>query len=245
VRFDRIAALLTAGLFSLFVLGLGEIAHAGLSLSVAAEWVGAAICGIILFRRQAGHAAPMIATDLLRRPLFALSAVASVCAFAAQGLAFVSLPFLLQHGLGHSQVETGFLMTPWPVDVAGMAPLAGYFSDHYGPGLLGSIGLAALCAGLVLLATLPSSPSVIGIVWRMAVCEAGFGFFQAPNVRAFMTSAPPTRSGSASGMASLVRLLGQTTGAALVAGCFAYANANGPHAGTVSRKYVCRRSGCR
>ena len=227
-RFDRLAALLTAGLFSLFVLGLGEIAHAGPSLRVAAEWVGAAICGIILLRRQAGHAAPMIATDLLRRPLFALSAVASICAFSAQGLAFVSLPFLLQHGLGHSQVETGFLMTPWPVVVAAMAPFAGYLSDRYAPGLLGGIGLAALCIGMVLLATLPVSPSIIDIVWRMAVCGAGFGFFQAPNVRAFMTSAPPARSGSASGMASLVRLLGQTTGATLVAACFALAITDGP-----------------
>ena len=51
-------------------------------------------------RRQAGHPAPILAVDLLRRPLFALSAATAVCAFAAQALAFVSLPFLFQTVLG-------------------------------------------------------------------------------------------------------------------------------------------------
>ena len=32
----------------------------------------------------------------------------------------------------------------------------------------------------------------------MAVCGVGFGFFQAPNLRALMSSAPAGRSGSAS-----------------------------------------------
>ncbi len=121
---------------------------------------------------------PVLAVDLFRRPLFALSAATSVCSFAAQGLAFVSLPFLFQHALGRSQVETGFLMTPWPVVVALMAPIAGRLSDRYPPGLLGGIGLAILAAGMASLAALPAEPSVVGIAWRMALCGAGFGFFQ-------------------------------------------------------------------
>ena len=125
-------------------------------------------------------------------------------------------------------MQTGYLITAWPVVVAVMAPIAGRLSDRYSPGLLGGIGLAVLCLGMTLLARLPAAPSTVGIVWRLAVCGAGFGFFQAPNARAFMTGAPAARSGSASGIASLVRLLGQTTGAALVAACFALAQANGP-----------------
>lgn len=54
----------------------------------------------------------------------------------------------------------------------------------------------------------------------MALCGAGFGFFQSPNVRTLMSSAPPGRSGGASGMVGTVRLLGQSIGAALVAACF-------------------------
>jgi DHA2 family multidrug resistance protein-like MFS transporter len=51
----------------------------------------------------------------------------------------------------------------------------------------------------------------------MAMTGAGFGLFQSPNNRAMLASAPRERSGGASGMLGTARLLGQTTGAALVA----------------------------
>ena len=170
----------------------------------------------------------MLPVDLFKRPVFALSAVTAVCSFAAQGLAFVSLPFYFESVLHRSQVETGFLMTPWPVVVALAAPVAGRLSDRYPPGLLGAIGLAIMSAGMASLALLPAHPHVLDIGIRMAICGAGFGFFQSPNLKAFMASAPPERSGGASGMVATARLLGQTTGAALVALSFGIAGRHGP-----------------
>ena len=49
------------------------------------------------------------------------------------------------------------------------------------------------------------------------LCGAGFGLFQSPNNSILIASAPPQRSGSASGMLATARLIGQTTGAALMA----------------------------
>ncbi len=86
-----------------------------------------------------------------------------------------------------SQVETGFFMTPWPLVVGIMAPIAGRLSDRYPVGILGGIGLATLSVGMVLLATLPVMPGIADIVWRMVICGIGFGFFQAPNLKALMT----------------------------------------------------------
>jgi MFS transporter, DHA2 family, multidrug resistance protein len=63
----------------------------------------------------------------------------------------------------------------------------------------------------------------------MTVCGLGFGFFQSPNNRAIVTSAPRERSGSAGAIQSTARLLGQTIGAALVALIFGFA---GPSGGT-------------
>ena len=61
----------------------------------------------------------------------------------------------------------------------------------------------------------------------MAVCGFGFGFFQSPNNRLLLGSAPPERSGGASGMLSTARLLGQTVGSALVALTFGLSGAAG------------------
>ncbi|WP_252181394.1 MFS transporter [Azospirillum sp. B4] len=219
-RFDLVAAALTAGLFSLLVLGMGEAAHAASWPQLLAELVGAALCGVLLLRRQRGHPAPMLAVDLFRNPVFTLSAVTSVCTFVAQGLAFVSLPFLFQSVMGRSAVETGLLITPWSVVVAIMAPIAGKLSDRYPPGILGGVGLAMLALGMALTALMPANPSGLDIAWRLGVCGAGFGFFQSPNLKAIMSSAPLHRSGGASGIVASARLLGQSAGAALTAACF-------------------------
>jgi DHA2 family multidrug resistance protein-like MFS transporter len=61
----------------------------------------------------------------------------------------------------------------------------------------------------------------------MAICGCGFGFFQAPNLKALMSSAPPGRSGGASGIVATARLTGQTIGAALAALCFSLAGRDG------------------
>jgi DHA2 family multidrug resistance protein-like MFS transporter len=138
------------------------------------------------------------------------------------------LPFYFESVLHRDPIETGFLMAPWAIVVALAAPIAGRLSDRYPPGLLGGVGLAILSAGMASLAWLPADPSVPDIVWRMALCGIGFGFFQSPNLRALMSSAPPERSGGASGVVATARLIGQTTGAALVALCFGLGGAQGP-----------------
>lgn len=225
--FDFPGALLAAGALGLFMLGIGSAAHHAPAGLVLGELVAAVVLGWILIRRQADHPAPMLPVDLFRRPLFALSTATAICSFAVQGLAFVSLPFYFEDILGRSQVETGLFMTPWPLVVAVMAPIAGRLSDRYSVGVLGSLGLAMLAAGMALLAMLPASPAVADICWRMAICGCGFGFFQTPNMKALMSSAPASRSGGASGIVATARLIGQTSGAALAALCFGIAGRDG------------------
>lgn len=219
-KIDAATAILNVLAFGMLILTFGDAAHQESWRRLLPELLATVVLFALLLRRQAGHAAPMLPVDLFKRPLFALSSLTAVCTFATQGLAFVSLPFYFEHTLGRSPVETGFLMTPWAVLVAVMAPIAGKLSDRYPPGALGGIGLALLSSGMVSLLMLPDQPTVFDIGWRMAWCGIGFGFFQAPNLKAIMGSAPPSRAGGASGVVATSRLIGQATGAALVAYCF-------------------------
>jgi DHA2 family multidrug resistance protein-like MFS transporter len=216
-RFDIVSAVLNALAFGLLIIGIDGVAHGESVAAVAAELVAAVLFGVALVYRQLSQAWPLLPIDLLRIPIFALSAITSVCSFAAQMMAYVSLPFYLQDVLGRSQVETGLLMTPWPLGSAVIAPIAGRLADRYSAGMLGGVGLGLFALGLAALAVLPATPSSGDIIWRMAICGVGFGLFQAPNNRAMINSAPRERSGGASGMLSTARLLGQTIGAALVA----------------------------
>jgi MFS transporter, DHA2 family, multidrug resistance protein len=98
-----------------------------------------------------------------------------------------------------------------------VSPFAGRFSDRISPGLLGGIGLAVLGLGLLSFALLAAHAQPIDIVWRMALCGVGFGLFQSPNNRTLVGAAPKSRSGAASGLLGTARLIGQSTGTALVA----------------------------
>ena len=163
---------------------------------------------------------PILPFDLLRIPIFSVSVLTSICSFLAQMLAMVALPFYLQHACGYDDVATGLLLTAWPAVIMVVAPVAGLLVERVHAGLLGGTGLAAMAAGLLLLAFLPEHPTDFEIVWRLVLCGAGFGLFQSPNNSILIASAPPERSGSASGMLATARLLGQTTGAALMAFLF-------------------------
>jgi MFS transporter, DHA2 family, multidrug resistance protein len=209
-------ALLYAGTFALVLAGLQSLAHHAATPSALALIVCGVLLGVLMVRYELAHEAPHIPFDLLRIPLFSLSVASSVCAFIAQMSALVALPFYIQR-MGHSAVETGLLMTPWPVAIALMAPIAGRLADRYPAGLLGGVGLIVMAAGLTLLAFFPAGGTAAAFIWCMALCGVGFGLFQSPNNRAMLSAAPRARSGAAGAMLSTARLIGQALGAAGVA----------------------------
>ncbi|MCI1035517.1 MFS transporter [Raoultella terrigena] len=228
-RFDLPSAIMNALTFGLLIVALGGFAQGQSGRLVLAELAAMLVIGFFFIRRQLRMPVPLLPVDLLRIPLFSLSICTSICSFCAQMLALVSLPFFLQATIGRSEVETGLLLTPWPLATMVMAPLAGYLIEKIHAGLLGAVGLAVMACGLFGLALLPSSPSDLDIIWRMALCGAGFGLFQSPNNHTIVSSAPSHRSGGASGMLGTARLLGQSTGAALVALLFNLQGNGGTH----------------
>jgi DHA2 family multidrug resistance protein-like MFS transporter len=168
-------------------------------------------------RRQFTLPEPMIALDLFRIPAFSFAGATSFATFTAQGLAYVALPFLFQEALGKTPLASGLLLTSWPLSIACVAPLAGYLSDRYPAGVLASVGLAILTLGLGLYATLSPTAGTLAIVLHGVVCGLGFGFFQSPNNRELIGSAPRSKSASASGLLATIRVSGQTLGASIVA----------------------------
>lgn len=226
-QFDALGAGLNAATLGLLVIAVDELGRGESIAWAVAELAVAAVLGLVFITRERARTAPILPIDLFRRPIFALSVATSICSYTAQGTAFVSLPFLFED-VGHlTQIATGLLMTPWPAVVVLIAPIAGRLSDRSSPTLLGAMGLAVMTAGMGLLLTLPAHAGWADVAWRMAVCGFGFGFFQSPNNRLLIGSAPPERSGAASGMLSTARLFGQTTGSAIVALTFGIGSATG------------------
>lgn len=216
---DYPAAMLSAGMLGLVIFG-GESFARTLSGSALVLLLCGIGLGILLVRREWRKPAPLFPLDLLRIPVFRLSIMTSTLSFAAQMMALVTMPFLLQGMLGRSIVESGLLLTPWPLAIGCMAPFVGRLADRYPAGILGGIGLALFSIGLFSLSFIDPQSPTLAIVWRMALCGVGFGMFQSPNNRAMISAAPWDRSGAAGGMLATARLLGQTVGAVAVASGF-------------------------
>jgi MFS transporter, DHA2 family, multidrug resistance protein len=222
--FDFFSAMLSGVAVGLIVLGISMAARAAHVAVIVGCLVAGVLLGWWLVVRQKDHPAPILPVDLFRIPAFSLSTAVALAAYCAQGLAFVPLPFFFQDVMGRSAVETGLMITPWPLLLAIVSPIAGRLADRYSAGLLGSVGLAILVFGFASLTTLHAQSTTWDVTWRLALCGFGFGFFQSPNLKTMILSAPRSRSGSASGMVGTARIIGQALGAALAALCYVVAS---------------------
>jgi MFS transporter, DHA2 family, multidrug resistance protein len=221
---DRFSVALNGAAFASLVVGaemlVAEPALAALLLTLAA------LSLTKLIRREMQTEAPLIPLDLLRNASFRISVIASICCFAGVTIGLLSLPFLLQHGLGQNTLSTGFYMTPWPLTVAIAAPLAGRLASRIPTARLCAAGGVFLAVGLTSISLWPWQGSLSPMVLLTMLCGLGFGLFQVPNNRNMFLSTPRERSGAAGGMQATARLTGQTAGGVITSLLFTMAPAS-------------------
>ena len=213
--FDWLGAISSATALGLIVVAVDQIGHWNNKTLISCIFI-AMILFIIFIKIQNHSKYPLLPLDIFRSKIYSLAVISSILIFISQGIALVSLPFVLQHTYGYSVLESAFIFTPWPVAVAFCAPLAGILSNHFNPTKISSIGAVLFCLGLSSLAFLPETVSTINILWRVAICGLGYGLFIPPNNREMFTNVKKNRTVIASGMLSTARTTGQSMGAAIV-----------------------------
>lgn len=226
--YDVLGALLCALSFGLIIYGIESAVHGDAPVLGAAIVVAGAVIAVVFVRRELQSKIPILPLDLLMRPALGLSTLGGLLVFIASMTVMLSLPFRLQQHYGFLPGEVGAMITPWPLAIMLIGPLAGMLSDRFPAGILGGIGMGIATSALVLLAFLPAHVSHFDLVWRMALSGAGFGLFLVPNARLIVHSAPHERAASAGGLISTTRLTGQTLGATLLAALLSAGVGSGP-----------------
>ena len=220
-RLDKAGSLLNIIFFGLLFYALGNITKPGLVTTCIILLGLALLTGYLYVKRELKRDHPMMPVDLFRTRLYSTSILTSTCSFIAMNLTLISLPFLFLSVLGFSELTTGFAMTPWPVATMIVSPFAARWIEKHNAAYTAAFGMTVFMAGLVLLVFIPINSDIWDILWRMAICGIGFGFFQTPNNIVMVMATPVERTGAAGGMQSTARLTGQTFGSTLVSIIFA------------------------
>jgi DHA2 family multidrug resistance protein-like MFS transporter len=231
-RFDHLAAVLSMFTVGTLIVGIDYVSTFPLQ-AIGIVALGA-VAGIVLVRRSSQQTAPLVPVDLFRIPPIRFALGASASTFAAQMATFISLPFYLQQTLDKSQSAVGFLMASWPAGAALIALIAGRLANRYPVAILSGLGAGAMATGLALIVVLPAAVSDVWLMLAMMLAGIGFGFFQTPNNRVMIGSAPRNRAGAVGGLQATTRVLGQTFGGAVVASLFALGLDAGPTLGLIA-----------
>ncbi|HEX6383340.1 MAG TPA: MFS transporter [Anaerolineae bacterium] len=164
---------------------------------------------------------PMIDLRLFRNTLFSVNLITGFITFVCIAGTFILLPFYLEDVLGYNTRQVGLMLAILPIFLGITAPVSGALSDRFGTRPITVAGLVVLLVGYYAASTFNSQTNTLGFILRLIPIGIGMGVFQSPNNSAIMGAAPRERLGIASGLLSITRTLGQTTGIAVLGAIWA------------------------
>lgn len=229
-RFDLSGAVLLAMALAALTVGFSFGQDWGWTsarvLGILAVAVASLVAGAFV---EAGASHPIIDLGLLRNRVFASAVASLLCSMLALFAIGFLFPFYFEELRGFPPERTGLLLTPFPLAMAVISPVAGALSDRIGSRWLAPVALAITTAALLSLTHLDATTPISAIWWRLSLAGVGLGLFQSPNTRSLMSAAPAAQQGMASGIFATTRITGQALSVAVAGAVFA--TIGGPLAG--------------
>jgi EmrB/QacA subfamily drug resistance transporter len=220
-KFDAAGAVILLVTLACYALGMTMGQQMGFTAPLVLAALTATVLGLGVFafvEMRIGQ--PMVNLRMFRNALFSVNLLMSFLIFMVLSGGFL-MPFILQNVLGYSTGLVGLFLISQPVATGLIAPLAGSLSDRFGPRMISVAGLVLIVVGCVAISTFNETVTPLGIILRLVPLGLGMGLFQSPNNSAIMGAVNRERLGVASGLLSLARTLGSSTGLPLMGSLFA------------------------
>lgn len=156
--------------------------------------------------RCANH---LLNVRLFRNKVFSGSCLATFMNYASSYSISYFLALYLQSIGGLTAMEAGTLMLVQPAIQAVGTPFFGRCSDRMrDKRLLPTLGMAVSAAGILTFMGYGTDTGLPTVVATMSIIGVGFSLFSAPNTSVIMGSVPPSETGEASAMVSVMRQTG-------------------------------------
>lgn len=177
---------------------------------------GSALSLVGFIWRETHHHEPMLDLKIFRSLAFSLGLLLRFLGnFVIAGVIFI-LPFFFELVNHYSTEKSGLLLVIPSIVTVVSAPIAGILADRFGARNINLIGLVLMAVGCGCISTFDSQLTIGQYVIGIIPYGLGVGLFETPNSSMIMGAAPPEQLGVASGLLSLVRILGQLVGVPLV-----------------------------
>jgi len=164
--------------------------------------------------------APMVEFALFKtRQFIGSNLVAFIITFAMMGT-FFFMALYMQDILGYSALEAGIRFLPTTIVIAVIAPISGRLADRLGPATPMSFGLAVLAVSMFLFAGINTGTTYAGLVIPFVLMGVGIALVMSPMSTAAMNAVSVQKSGVASGVLQMSRMIGASVGVAATGAIF-------------------------
>lgn len=213
-------------LLSLALLSLSGAVTLGQDLGFTSAPIVAAFAAFVVLvaafiRVELRSPSPMIQLRLFRNPMLSVSVLSGFLAFVCLSVTFLLMPFYLEDIVGLQVGFVGLLLGVQPLVMGLVSPVSGSLSDRIGIRRLTLIGLAIVLVALLVFRSFDADTTPAQFLLFAIPLGLGLGIFQSPNNSAIMGSVPPSYMGLGGGIMTLTRLLGITTGVAVLGSLWA------------------------
>ncbi|HEY8843673.1 MAG TPA: MFS transporter [Gaiellaceae bacterium] len=176
-----------------------------------------AVIGLVAFvLLELRQRVPMLDLSLFRNPIFAgANAIMLLVALAMFGV-FFYVSLYVQNVLGYSPTQAGATFLPMTLCIVFLAPIAGRFTDRYGPRWLIAAGMTLVAGSLVIFAQLDLNSTFWNIFPGLLIGGAGMAMAMAPTTATAMHAVPVDKAGVGSAVLNSMRQVGGSLGIALM-----------------------------
>jgi EmrB/QacA subfamily drug resistance transporter len=170
---------------------------------------------------------PMVEFALFRtRQFIGSNLIAFIITFAMMGTFFfmaIYMQDILGYGAlqaGFSALEAGIRFLPTTMVIAVVAPISGRLADRLGPGVPMSAGLAVLAVSMFMFAAIDTATTYSGLLVPFILMGLGIALVMSPMSTAAMNAVSVQKSGVASGVLQMSRMVGASVGVAATGAIF-------------------------
>ena len=190
------------------------------SASVLSLLIGGAIGLAAFVAIELRVAAPMVEFGLFKtRQFIGSNLVAFIITFAMMGT-FFFMAIYMQDILGYGALEAGIRFLPTTMVIAVVAPIAGRLADRVGPATPMSAGLAVLAVSMFMFAGIDTATTYSGLLVPFILMGLGIALVMSPMSTAAMNAVSVQKSGVASGVLQMSRMIGASVGIAATGAIF-------------------------